>query len=553
MSKTYLKDALPGVAQTPQDQAIPGREADMVVNNAGGYVFAVDDFERLRRFLILGTEGGTYYQNQQELTAQNAGVVLRCLKNDGIRTVNTIVEVSDEGRAPKNDQAIFALALAANADDEAVRRRAFDAIPEVCRIGTHLFMFCDFVDTIRGWGRGLKRGVGAWYEDKSADDLAYQLVKYRQRGGWTHRDVLRLSHPEDHEKAALYDWTCARPTDTILPEAIQAFEAAQQAQTPQDIVKIIERYGNKLPHEAIPTNLKADGRVWDALIHAGLPLTAMIRNLANMTRYGTLTVGSEATKIVRAALADSEKLQKARIHPVNVLRALYAYKAGRPPVQGSRANSYYNYGFGQPARTDNTWTPVGQIIDSLDGAFYLAFGNVPAYGKTRLLAIDVSGSMSWENIGGIEGFTARDAAAAMSLVSVNTGDPVIVTAFSTGLTSVNITARQRLDDAIRTLDSIPMGGTDIAQPMIWAKNQGVAVDIFEIYTDNETWAGRGGHPKQALDAYRNAYNPQARCVVTGMTSTGFSVADPADPGMLDVVGFDTAAPQLISDFGAGLL
>jgi 60 kDa SS-A/Ro ribonucleoprotein len=36
-----------------------------------------------------------------------------------------------------------------------------------------------------------------------------------------------------------------------------------------------------------------------------------------------------------------------------------------------------------------------------------------------------------------------------------------------------------------------------------------------------------------------------------MTATEFSIADPSDAGMLDVVGFDTATPQLITDFSAG--
>ena len=43
----------------------------------------------------------------------------------------------------------------------------------------------------------------------------------------------------------------------------------------------------------------------------------------------------------------------------------------------------------------------------------------------------------------------------------------------------------------------------------------------------------------------------AKLIVVGMTSTGFSVADPRDGGMLDVVGFDAAAPQVISDFIRG--
>ena len=33
-----------------------------------------------------------------------------------------------------------------------------------------------------------------------------------------------------------------------------------------------------------------------------------------------------------------------------------------------------------------------------------------------------------------------------------------------------------------------------------------------------------------------------------MTVTNFSVADPHDPGQLDVVGFDAALPQLIRNF-----
>ena len=43
----------------------------------------------------------------------------------------------------------------------------------------------------------------------------------------------------------------------------------------------------------------------------------------------------------------------------------------------------------------------------------------------------------------------------------------------------------------------------------------------------------------------------ARLIVVAMTATGFSIADPEDAGMLDVVGFDTAVPNLISEFSRG--
>jgi 60 kDa SS-A/Ro ribonucleoprotein len=78
------------------------------------------------------------------------------------------------------------------------------------------------------------------------------------------------------------------------------------------------------------------------------------------------------------------------------------------------------------------------------------------------------------------------------------------------------------------------------------------VDTFVIWTDSETWYG-DIHPVQALHDYRTASGIDARLVVVGMVSNGFSIADPNDPGMLDVVGFDTATPQLISDFARGAL
>jgi 60 kDa SS-A/Ro ribonucleoprotein len=75
------------------------------------------------------------------------------------------------------------------------------------------------------------------------------------------------------------------------------------------------------------------------------------------------------------------------------------------------------------------------------------------------------------------------------------------------------------------------------------------VDVFVVYTDNETWAG-DIHPAQALRAYRERMGIAAKLVVVAMASNGFSIADADDAGMIDVVGFDAATPQVISDFSA---
>ena len=95
--------------QTPQSEPIPGET--MVPNSAGGYTFAVDEWTRLERFLILGNEGGSYYASERRLTVENATCVEACLAADAARAVRTIVEISDAGRAPKNDPAVFALSV----------------------------------------------------------------------------------------------------------------------------------------------------------------------------------------------------------------------------------------------------------------------------------------------------------------------------------------------------------------------------------------------------------------------------------------------------------
>src|SRR5262249_44021225 len=119
-----------------------------------------------------------------------------------------------------------------------------------------------------------------------------------------------------------------------------------------------------------------------------------------------------------------------------------------------------------------------------------------------------------------------------------------------GMTPLDISPRQRLDDVLKAVNNLPFGGTDCALPMIWALRNKVEIDTFVIYTDNETWAG-DVHPFQALAQYRQRMGRAAKLVVVGMTATDFTIADPSDPGMLDVVGFDTAAPQVMADFARG--
>ncbi len=164
-----------------------------------------------------------------------------------------------------------------------------------------------------------------------------------------------------------------------------------------------------------------------------------------------------------------------------------------------------------------------------------------------MLALDVSGSMGNGEIAGVPGLTPRIGSAAMALVTAATEKQCEMVAFSDEMRPITISPRQRMDDVIKSTANIPFGRTDCALPMLWALKNNVQADAFVIYTDSETWFGTI-HPVQALAKYREQTGIPAKLVVVGMVANNFSIAHPNDAGMLDVVGFDSAAPQLLSDF-----
>jgi 60 kDa SS-A/Ro ribonucleoprotein len=562
--KKNIKEALAGLnaTETPQGLPIPGR--DMVENKAGGFVFKLDEWKQLERFLILGSEGGTFYVSEKKLTAENANLVLLLLKKDGLKVVEKTVEMLKSGRAPKPDVGIFVLALAASKGDDATRKAALAAVPTALKTGTQLLKFVDSVNGLRGWGRGLKKAIQLWFKGKKSETLALQLVKYKQREGWSMKDVLRLAKPvpETEVQGKLFGWTAKHekaewakapvaPGDKALDFVWAAEQAvavkfvdenatdaqakavlaeANQASV-KKLVELITTY--RLPREALPTEALNQAEVWEALLQE-MPMTAMIRNLGNLSKVGLLKPLSDAEKLVYQRLTDAERLRGAKVHPIQVLSALRTYSSGRG------------------VRSAATWTVSNKTVEALDEAFELSFGAVEPAGTRHLLGLDVSGSMNCGEIAGVPGLTPNVASAALAIVAARTEPWTAIMGFDNGIRELGVTARDSILDATKKVSGINCGGTDCALPMIWALANKVNVDTFVVLTDSETWAGKI-QPVQALVKYRQATGINAKLIVVGMTSTGFTIADPTDAGMLDVVGFDGAAPALMAKFAKGLI
>lgn len=545
MSKSYSSFVSTKKSVTPVSVPIYGREKEMVVNSTGAMVFDIGHWKQLERWLILGVESNTYYASQSKLVKENATAIQKCIKEDGVRVVNKIVEISDSARAPKNEPALFGLALCASYGDEKTKAAANAALPKVARIGTHLLIYTGYISDLRGFGRGIKKSISNWFNQKKPENLAYQVLKYKNRENWTVRDVLRVSHPTPatplHNEIFKYvtkGWDSVG-NDPHPEKALQIIWASEKAKTltkGSDVAKLVADYG--LTWEMIPTNFLNDLDVWESLLPNTKP-EALMRNLGRLTSNGFLApLSKNVTKAVNL-LTDEKALKDARLHPLKMLVALKTY----------------NQGHGEKGSL--SWKPIPQISAALEEGFYKSFGNIQPANKNTLLALDISSSMSWGQIVGMP-LTPREAAAAMAMVFARTEPNYYFVGFSNDLIELKINHKMSLEDVIKYTSNLPFGSTNISAPFHWAADRKLKVDTFVVITDNEVnsnYYGKTGHVTEALKQYRNKVGvPDARLGVIATSVTNFSVADPSDNGkQMDFVGFDLNTPEILTQFSKGEL
>ena len=562
---------------TPQNTAIAGREAEMVENRAGGVSFKSDDFDRLRRFLILGVEGDTFYADQRTLVLENVECLDRCLAQDGRRVVDMVVEYSR--RSLKQNAGLFVLASAAAAEDQDVRQYALDNLHRVARTLSALYTFAGYVSNLRGWGRGLRRAFANWLTKTPLEKLAYQSWKYKGRDGWTAQDIMRKVHPvtDDMKRAEIFtymakprkreDWNplLARgPVDRMNSEiytlkgkvrkvhpALRQIEAAEEllhleGSDDATVARAIDLINeHRLTHEAIPTHLRKSPMIWEALLE-DMPMTAAVRNLGAMTANGLLTPMSDSQRKVVGLLTNAEAIERSGTHPMQFLIAARQYSLGR----GARGNL--------------SWTPNQKVLDALDDAYYASFGNVPVTGGNVLVAVDTSGSMSGSYNGpvmGIPGWNPLMAAAAFALVTLRTEPNAHLIGYDTSYHEMRISDRSRIDTVLRALAKHNGGGTNTALPVKYAADKKLRVDAIVSYTDNETWAGRGywgyghsrtGHVTEEVRAYADRYGP-FKFLNLAMTASGTTDTDRENENMFELVGMDANTPRIISEYVQGNL
>lgn len=537
LSKVVLNDN----KTTRQTEKADDRQSK---NNAGGYSFTVTDKDRFRRFLTIGTEGGCYYVGEAKLTDDSVKFIDKYIASAGVDAINEIIEVSDQGLAPKNDQAIFALAVAFRSNDNEVKQAAKAAVNKVCRTATHLFMFVGFLKNVAGMGRAKTTAIASWYEDKSDHQIAYQAVKYRNRNGFTHRDILRLAHPRGLNES-LVNFMLGKNYDLFeVPDIVRVFSGLQNATSAEEVVKIIED-NSGASWEMIPTEFHKSPEVWKTLFKSGMPQMALLRNVTRMARLGLFDDMVFAAEYAKA-LSDAKRIEKSRIHPINYLNALVTYEEGQIP-RGD---------YGWITFRDRDWETNSKIAKALNDGYKLAFKNVEPSNKRTFVALDVSGSMA-AKASGIDLSCAQVSGALASFIAATEPYSEIRGFSSAGgwgsrnsvLIDLGISESDSFNTAMKKISGHNFGGTDCALPMKYAFENDLEVDTFIVVTDSETYASVG-HPHEWLRKYNKKMGREAKLIVVAATATEFTIADPANPNMLDVSGFDSSTPKVIADFSA---
>lgn len=484
---------------------------------------------------------------------EHAGALLSMLQESrGAEVVEEIKRFTQDGRAVRMGPSIFALALCSQHSELNTRQAAFKALKDVCRDPAHLFAFIQFKKELKEgmkcgiWGRALRRALSDWYNEQDAMSLAAAVTKCKKREGWSHQDLLRLSHTKPAKDAiALISKYVTKGWKEVQvayedkensEEVVGVFsylevvEKVKHSRDEMEVVTLVEEH--KLEKEQLLTEHLKSNQIWSALLKE-MPLHSVLKMLGRLTFKKVLEPGSSQTHFVCDRIQSETALKKAKIHPFSILLASENYKKG----QGYQ---------GKPK-----WEADSSILKAMDSAFYKSFMNVEPVGKCFVVAVDVSTSLT-SVVPGTSVSTAA-AAAAITMILARTEANTHVLVYSEGtVVPFSVSADMTLEEATDELVKLQSKRIDCTLPITWATENGKAVDVFIIVTNNPLWTDTAS-PLESLKKHREASGANSKLVMCGLTNIGNSIAHTEDRGLLSISGFDLGAFSIIRNLAQDLI
>ena len=528
-------------------QPLPGE--NMVKNNAGGYVYKISDMEEVKRFCIIGTMNGTFYISETKHTTNNTNKIIDLIKNGkGNNVYDVAMNVIINNLAYKIDHSLFVLALCATYGDIKLRSKVFNSLSIFCNIPTHLFMFVNYVKSMRGVGRSLKRNISNWYNNKKFDLLMYHVLKYQNREGLTHKNMILCAHPKTNDVnknklfryildvdnlSKLYDKdrvieSIYSYNNDVNPKNYLTIKNLSKLDDEKDIIEAIKKF--KLVRENIPTKFLNNKNVFIELIK-NMPYTALIRNLGKMSVIGILNNFSENNleSFVCDKITDEKAIKLSMVHPMQLYLALTTYSSGR----GFKGNL--------------SWEINQKVVEALTKAMEISFKFTKNLKKNIVVAVDVSGSM--ETFIPDTKITCSQYGAMLSYIFTRTVENCKLLWFNTDCRILN-NSSNTFESITKAYKKVSGGGTNLKSPVKYVYDMiesNYKIDGLVIVTDNEGWFG--GHPTVTLNDIRKI-QPDFKLVTLSTVATPYSTFRTHDNDFnnLDIVGFSSDCISIVGRF-----
>uniref|UniRef100_A0A3B5LCM8 TROVE domain-containing protein n=1 Tax=Xiphophorus couchianus TaxID=32473 RepID=A0A3B5LCM8_9TELE len=534
-----LTQAFSNTAMEPSENAT----SNHALNSTGAEgSWEISDKTRLCRFLCYGSEGDIYTAREQgRVSTETAGALLSLLQEGrGAEVVEEAKRFAQGGRAVSPGPALFALALCSQHSELKTRQAAFKALREVCRDPAHLFSFVQYKKELKEgmkcgmWGRALRKAVSDWYNEQDALNLAAAVTRCKQREGWSHQDLLRLSHTKPATKAvaliskyvtkgwkevqaAYADKEKSEEVAKVL-SYLEVLEKVKRSCDEVEVSGLIEEH--KLEREQLLTDHLRSKQVWSALLKE-ISLQSILKILGKMTSNRLLEPRSAETQTICERLQNESSLKK--VLPTSTLSASFWLRKTINEVKASRGKQSGR----RTVASSKPWT----------GLFTQ---NVEPVGKRFVVAVDVGTSLT--SI--VPGTTISTAVAIFTRTEANTH----VLSFSEGaVVPCSLSADMSLAEV--TAELFPSCSTDCTLPVTWATENGKSVDMFIILTNNPLWTFTAS-PVESLKKHRHV---DSKLVMCGLTSIGHAIADTEDRGLLSICGFDLGAFSVIRNLALDLI
>lgn len=303
---------------TPQNRPIPGREKEMRLNEAGGYVFKTPTDQFILRFLIQGSETGTYYATGREITLNVAKRVHQLAIEDAghlatlVDNANKTTTLEDgtvlAAPAGRKSPSLFALAVAkVFAQTDEARQVVHDVIRARNVISTfgQMMEFLAYTYQMTGSGQprldgrfphgnGFKRALSDWAIGVGRDErwLAMQFAKYRNRN-------FKIGDP-DRDTRREYDGSISRDDRAVLSLSARDFLRMAHIAPETEVQNVIFGWAVNMGRSSNDDKNVSREQVLATLREVNGELQSpALDYIAAFEELQTLTDGQEAARLVR--------------------------------------------------------------------------------------------------------------------------------------------------------------------------------------------------------------------------------------------------------------